>query len=185
LNQDDLLERAKRWDMQALAEIYDRYSPALYAYAMRLLGDAGLAEDCVAESFSRLLNALKAGGGPQDHLQAYMYRIAHNWITDQYRRQPPPPLSLDDEDCVPAENSPETIASAHLQQEQVRAALQRLTPDQRQVVMLKFVEGWGNPEIAAAICKPVGAVKSLQHRALEALKRMLVVFEEQEYERLR
>ena len=49
-----------------------------------------------------------------------------------------------------------------------------LTPDQRQVILLKFFEGWNNASIAAAINKPVGAVKSLQHRALKALRRVLV-----------
>ena len=91
-----LLQRARHFDQQALGEIYDTYSPRLYRYAMRLLGEVELSEDCVAETFSRFLHALHGGGGPTDYLQAYLYRVAHNWITDQYRRQPPPPLSLDD-----------------------------------------------------------------------------------------
>jgi hypothetical protein len=52
-------------------------------------------------------------------------------------------------------------------------AVSQLTPEQRQVIMLKYVEDWDNQAIAAAIGKPVGAVKSLQHRALESLRRML------------
>jgi RNA polymerase sigma-70 factor (ECF subfamily) len=59
-------------------------------------------------------------------------------------------------------------------QEEVRLSLQALTPDQRQVVTLKYIEGWENEEIAAALQKPVGAVKALQHRAILALKKMLV-----------
>ncbi len=169
----DLLKQAKSFDLQALGEVYDRYSPGLYGYAFRLLGDASLAEDCVAETFSRFLQALKAGRGPQDYLQAYLYRIAHNWITDQYRRQPPPSLSLEDEQGYPSDSHPEREAVQRLEQEQVRAALHRLTPEQRQVVILKFIEGWENEGIAKAIDKPTGAVKALQHRALEALRRML------------
>jgi RNA polymerase sigma-70 factor (ECF subfamily) len=49
-----------------------------------------------------------------------------------------------------------------------------LTPDQRQVVILKFLEGWSNAEVAETLNKPVGAVKSLQHRALGALRRILL-----------
>ena len=82
-------------ETQTLAEIYDQYSPGLYRYAMRLLGDVQLAEDCVAETFSRFLRVLHAGGGPREYLQAYLYRVAHNWITDQYRRTNPPQISLD------------------------------------------------------------------------------------------
>ena len=58
----DLLSRARRLQRQALAEVYDRFSPGLYRYARRLLGDADLAEECVAETFSRFLRALHRGG---------------------------------------------------------------------------------------------------------------------------
>ena len=181
LTEADLLYRAKRFDMQALAEVYDLYSPGLYAYAMRLLGDACRAEDCVAETFSRFLKAIKGGRGPERYLQAYLYRIAHNWITDQYRRQPPPPLALDEELQSEGELQPEGEAARRIQQEQVRAALHRLTAEQQQVILLKFFEGWENEAVAAVLQKPVGAVKSLQHRALDNLRKMLGTPEEAEY----
>ena len=170
----NLLRGAKAFDMQYLGAIYDRYSPGLYAYSMRLLGDACLAEDCVAETFSRFLKALRAGQGPDQHLQAYLYRIAHNWITDQYRREPPPPLALEDDFAEQDGMRVEAQAGQHMQQEQVRAALRLLTPDQRQVIMLRFLEGWSIDDVAAAVDKPVSAVKALQHRALAALRRYLL-----------
>jgi len=52
-------------------------------------------------------------------------------------------------------------------------ALRRLTPDQQQVIALKYLEGWENKEIAISLKKPVGAIKSLQHRALASLKKNL------------
>lgn len=174
VNEQHLLTRAQRFDLDALAEIYDLYSPGLYAYAMRLLGDSSQADDCVAETFRRYLQALKAGKGPKHHLKAYLYRIAHNWITDQYRRQPLPSLSLEGDPPLPTDQHPEQEADERLEREQVRRALQCLTPEQRQVIMLKYVEGWENQAIAAALNKPVGAVKSLQHRALESLRRILL-----------
>jgi len=182
ISQEELLARAKRLDMEALAEIYDLYHSGLYGYAIRLLGDVDLAEDCVAETFSRFLQAMHLGKGPRTFLQAYLYRIAHNWITDQYRRQPIPPLSLTENLYNSSESLPEKEAVENIQKEKVRAALLRLTPEQRQVIMLKYYEGWGNREVAAALDKPLGAVKSLQHRALGALKRMLLPVEEKNYE---
>lgn len=161
--------------MQALAQIYDTYSPGLYRYAARLLGDVDVAEDCVAETFSRFLHALHAGRGPESYLQAYLYRIAHNWITDYYRRQPPPSLPLEAGRNLPGGDDPGYEAFKNLQAQEVRAALQQLTPDQRQVVMLKFLQGWENDQVAAALNKPIGAIKSLQHRALHALRRLLSV----------
>ena len=174
------MQRARQFEQAALGEIYDSFSPGVYRYALRLLGDAGLAEDCVADTFLRYLQALRAGGGPQDHLQAYLYRIAHNWITDQYRRQPLPPLPLLDE-LVSKEEDLLQIAMDHIQQTQVRGALGRLTPDQRQVIVLKYLEGWENESVALALEKPAGAVKALQHRAIEALRRMLLPHKEEIY----
>lgn len=169
-----LLQQARCFDPGALGEIYDTYSPGIYRYAMRLTGDECLAEECVSDTFSRFLQALKNGGGPQDHLQAYLYRVAHNWITDLYRRSPPPPLPLV-EDLRCQQEEPDLAAANRIEQEQVRDAVRLLTPEQRQVVILKYLEGWENDGIAAAVGKPVGAVKALQHRALEALRRILLV----------
>jgi RNA polymerase sigma-70 factor (ECF subfamily) len=173
--EERLLKQARRFEMQALAQIYDTHSPGLYRYAARFLGDVDVAEDCVAETFSRFLQVLHAGKGPESYLQAYLYRIAHNWITDYYRRQPPPSLPLEAGRNLPGGDDPGQAAFKNLQAQEVRAALQQLTPDQRQVVMLKYLQGWENDQVAAALNKPVGAVKSLQHRALRALRRLLSV----------
>src|SRR5208283_498216 len=97
LSESELIERARSFDQTALAEIYDRYSPGIYRYALHLLGDPQQAEDCTADTFTRYLQAVRGEGGPQSHLQAYLYRIAHNEIMDIYRRQPPPPLPLFDD----------------------------------------------------------------------------------------
>ena len=172
--EQDLLNGAKAYDLSILTAIYQRYSLGIYRYAMRHLGDDCLAEDCVAETFSRFLKALRAGQGPQDHLQAYLYRIAHNWITDCYRRQPPPPIDLDDSMKEGDHLLPEAQADASLEQRQVRLALRSLTPDQRQVIALRFIEGWENDEVASALEKPVGAIRALQFRALNTLRRLLL-----------
>ena len=174
IDESALLRRARQFDEQALAEIYDTLSPAIYAYAMRLLGDADLAEECIADTFSRFLNALHAGGGPQDYLKAYLYRVAHNWITDRFRHARPE-TPLDQEINLPAseEVEPHNTVADELERQELRHALALLTPEQRQVITLKYLENLENAEIAQALQKPVGAVKSLQHRALATLRRIL------------
>ena len=174
------MDLARQFDPAALAEIYDRYSPGIYRYALRLLGDPDQAEECTAETFSRFLAGLHAGRGPEDHLQAYLYRMAHNWITDQYRREPPLLLT---EELPGTDTDPGLLAAEKIERDQVRAALARLTPEQRQVVVLKFLEGWQNEDVAKAVGRPVGAVKSLQHRAIDTLKRMLLPQERRQDER--
>lgn len=178
-NETKLLSKAKRFDQGALAEIYDAYSPGLYRYAYRQLGSREGAEECVAETFSRFLNALKRGKGPSQNLRAYLYRIAHNWITDQFRRKSPPLEPLNPDIQSSPGQHPEKIADAHMTKELIRTHLNQLTPDQRQVLTLRFIEGWSNQEVALTMNKPVGAVKALQHRGLKNLrKRMKDQFED-------
>jgi RNA polymerase sigma-70 factor (ECF subfamily) len=170
-NEQDLLERASRIETQALAEIYDTYSQGIYRYAMRLLGDMSLAEDCVAETFARFLKSLQEQRGPRDNLQAYLYRIAHNWIVDLYRKNE---QFSELDDAIQSEtDAPEEEATKRFLQRQVRKAIRQLTPDQQQVISLKYLEDWNNEEVARALKKPVGAVKSIQHRALRSLYKLL------------
>jgi RNA polymerase sigma-70 factor (ECF subfamily) len=168
------LQRIQRFEKEALAELYDRFSPGIYRYAMRLLGEADLAEECVAETFSRFLHGLQAGKGPDRYIQAYLYRIAHNWIADHFRRRPQPVLSLEEDWLIDGELEPHQEMVQNLEREQVRAALVRLSPEQRQVIVLKYLEDFPHEEIAQVMNKPVGAVKALQHRGLAALRRLLV-----------
>jgi RNA polymerase sigma-70 factor, ECF subfamily len=169
--EQELLTKAGQFDTRALAEIYDLYSPRLYRYAMRLLGDDCAAEDCVSETFSRFLKALQAGKGPRGYLQAYLFRTAHNLVVDHYRRQP---VIEELDDNLPEPETTEESATLNLSQRRVRAALLQLTEDQQHVVSLKFLEGWDNEVVAKALNKPVGAVKSLQHRALAQLQKLLL-----------
>ena len=166
-----LLAGARQLDAKSLAAVYDRYSPAIYAYAMRLLGDTTVAEDCVSETFSRFLKALQHGQGPVDYLKAYLYRVAHNWITDYYRRQPPPTEELDEE-LPDRDPGPVCQAENNMTAESTRKALLLLSPEQREVVMLHFYEGMELEEIATAMGKTLGATKALQHRGLTALRKM-------------
>ncbi len=173
-----LLAGAKAYDHEVLTEIYDRYNAELYRYAMRKLGNPDLAEECISETFSRFLQALQRNKGPKTHLRAYLYRIAHNWIANYYERRPPHETDIDD---VHIGKDPEMLdgLDKKSKQDQIRAALNELTPDQQQVILLKYYEGWSNREVAAVIEKPVGSVKSLQHRALGALRRLLTPSENQ------
>ena len=168
-----MLAGARRLDRQTLADIYDLYSPRLYSYAARLLGDARMAEDCVAETFTRFLALLQQKRGPHRHLQAYLYRIAHNLIVDSYRRNPPMEVELNEELIDKNATDPEKEAARRLTSSRLRNALSKLTAEQSQVLALRFLEDWEISEVAAALNKPAGAVKALQHRGLHALRRVL------------
>ncbi len=173
-----ILERAKRFEAEALEEIFDMYSPGIYRYAYRLLGDEELARECMSETFSRFLDALKRDSGPDNYLQAYLYRIAHNWVTDYYRSKTPPSLSLEVDLRIDQADEPQEVVAGQIVSEQLRSALSLLTPDQRQVIVLRYLEDWEIEAIAKVLNKPVGAVKALQHRAIESLRRIMARFED-------
>lgn len=172
-SEQTLLERAAQFDQAALAEVFDLYNAGIYRYAMRLLGDPELARECMSETFKRYLNSLAKGAGPKQHLQAYLYRVAHNWITDYYRSKTPATLPFNVELRADTSQEPHQAVADELERQRVRQALTRLTPDQRQVITLRYLEEWDIEQIAQALNKPVGAVKALQHRAIESLKRIL------------
>jgi RNA polymerase sigma-70 factor (ECF subfamily) len=171
---DPLLERARNWDKQALTEIYDRYAPAIYRYAYRRLGREAVAQEIAAETFHRLLGALKNGGGPNQHLSGWLYRVAHNLVVDFYRGEPEEPkTSLDQVQLMTEAPSGETLVTQDEEAIRVRAALKRLTPLQQQVLTLRFLEDLSLKETAGILEKTVGAIKGLQYRAVQSLRRIL------------
>lgn len=163
---------------QDLVSIYEQYSPGLYRYAYRLLGDRNQAEEAVSETFSRFLQAIRNGGGPNANIQAYLYRVTHNYITDMYRRQPIAPISLDAEQYADELSNPVHLVTKEFEQERVRKALLLLAPDQRRVLMLRVLEDWSHEEVAKALGKTVEATRALQYRALSSLRRLLLENEE-------
>ena len=168
----DLLRRVRAHEPAALAELYDRYAPRLYAYLYRRLGDQALAEDLVSDVFVRALEALRRDQFAATALQAWLYRLAHNRLIDHYRQAgPAAPQALDP--TAPAGEDVPAAAADAAEQGAVRAALLRLTAEQQQIITLRFGEGLSAPAVAAALGKPETAIRSLQHRALAALRRLL------------
>lgn len=163
----DTLNRAK------LAAIYDEYHSLIYRYIYRQVGDVESARDLTAEVFHRLLRSVQGRRSPDQNLAGWLYRTAHNMVVDFYRRQQHRRHLPLDEALIDCDDDPVGTVERRLSAAQVRAALQHLTPDQQQVIVLKFLEGLSNQQVAEVLDKPVGAVKSLQHRALAALQRQL------------
>jgi RNA polymerase sigma-70 factor (ECF subfamily) len=172
-DETNLLQRAKAYDTAALTELYDLYAPKMYAYIYRRVSDAALAEDLAGELFVRVLQAIQNEQAWRDSFTAWLYRIAHNLVVDYYRRRSPlPHLSLD-ETLVAVDDDPAAIAEDVLARERLRAALDRLTLEQQQVLALRFGEGLTARETALVMDKTTGAVEALQHRAVAALRRIL------------
>lgn len=167
------LRRAQALEREALAAIYEEYQPPIYRYVYRRLGHVDTARDVTSGVFQRLLAAFHEGNGPHSELRAWLYRTAHNAVVDYYRRQQHRQHLPVDEALIDSNANPGQDAERRILADDVRRALGKLTPNQQQVIALKFLEGLSNKEVAAVLGKSEGAVKSLQHRGLAALRRHL------------
>jgi RNA polymerase sigma-70 factor (ECF subfamily) len=168
-----LIQRAKEGDPAAFAEIYDRHQPAIYRYILYRVGDAAIAEDLTSEVFVRLVDRIEDFTYQGRPLLAWLYTIAHNLVTDYYRSTERATMIPLDEHLVADVTGPEDATGHTLAQQRLVAAIDQLTEDQRQVILLKFFEGLDNETVARLLGKSCGAVKALQHRALAALWRIL------------
>jgi len=169
---EDLVRRVRNNEPMAFEELYARYSPRVFGYLFqRLNGDAEEAEDLTADVFTRVyekIDAFQPQGAP---LSAWVFRIAHNRLIDTIRRRPrQTQVTLDD--------APELTAAPvfggidqQVALEQIKAGLNRLTPEQRQVIVLRFLEGKSLAETAAVVNRNEDAVKKLQARGLASLRR--------------
>lgn len=168
-----LLERVQEYDPSALAEIYDLYAGRIYNYIYYRLGDEALAEDLTGTVFAKMLEAIRGSKSWSTSFSGWLYRIAHNLIVDHIRRTQQNGRQGAVDPTPGADQDPARLVEHRIEHERLRHALQQLTGDQAQVITLKFAEGLSNAEIARIMGKSEGAVKSLQFRAVAALRRIL------------
>jgi RNA polymerase sigma-70 factor (ECF subfamily) len=166
-----LLAGALALDARVLGQVHDRYYPELYRFALYRTGDPATAEDIAAEVFVRLLDAAHAGRAPRTTLRGWLFGVAAHLVADHFRRRPAMPLA----DTLPAAGSLAAEAEDHLQRGAVQTALGRLSPEQQNVLALRFGQGASLEETAGVLGKTVNAVKQLQWRAVEALRKALAV----------
>ncbi len=166
-----LLSAARLLDQAALSSIFDLYSPAIYRYALRLCRNPIQADDIVGEVFSRLIIQFQAGKGPTDNLRSYLYQTAYHLVVDVQRKDH---LVTDLEDPafprdwgLPVSISAENKSLAEKLYEAIRNVL---TPDQQQVIILRFLEGLSLQETADIIGKEVNNIKVIQNRAIARLR---------------
>jgi RNA polymerase sigma-70 factor (ECF subfamily) len=177
--EEALIAAATRRDPQAWAEIYERFSGPLYGFFVHQLRDHATAEDMTADVFLDALRGVDRFRGNLADLRAWLFRIGRNNVIDHFRRVrrvPIDALETAGEDelarALPSEDpSEKAIASAD--RRRVYEAVQTLSEDQREVILLRLSGDLTAAQIAELVGKTPGAVKALQHRALAALARTL------------
>ena len=168
-----LLERAKACDPEALGQLYDHYAPKIYDYFYRRVGQVDLAEDLTGELFMRLLLAVQNGQIWNQSFRAWLYRVAHNLVVDHYRSRPPLTEELEEADGVAAGGGLDEMVERKLANDRLFQGIQQLTPEQQEVLVLRYGEGLTAREVGEIIGKSTGAVEALQRRGLAGLRRIM------------
>ncbi len=170
-NESQLVERAK-FDPQAFGELYERYVDRIYNYIYYRIGNHHDAEDLTARTFFRALDHIDRYVDRGVPFSAWLYRIAHNLVANWHRdRSRHKTVSLDSLLRLPGPgDNPERTVERNEEQEALLAAIRRLPPDRQQLLILKFGERLSNAEIGRIMGRTEGAIKSLYHRTLIALR---------------
>src|SRR3989304_4906731 len=165
-----LIERAKQGDRQAFAELYDRYATRVYRYLLYIVGESADAEDLTAQTFLKAWESIrrfKVMGRP---FSAWLLRIAHNLAANQARRSQQGRATEKNWPLAPVASSPDEAQEECLRRKLLTRALSRLPPEQREVIVLRFIQGLGHREVAGILGKTVTASRALQYRALVSLR---------------
>ena len=171
-NEQDILARASNGEREAFGILYETYVDRIYNYVYYRTGNVHDAEDLTARVFYRALHHIQNYTDRGVPFSAWLYRIAHNlvanWHRDRSRRQEIP---LSDAPTIHFKGDPPEIRLVQSQEnEGLLRLIRRLPPDRQHLLILKFAEHLSNAEIGKIMGRSEGAVKSLYHRTLLALR---------------
>jgi RNA polymerase sigma-70 factor (ECF subfamily) len=178
-DEESLVRRAQQNDQEAFAQLYEEYFDRIYRYITLKIGDAVEAEDLTQQVFLNSLRSISSFRWKGRPFSAWLYRIAHNQVVDHLRKKKRSDLPLE-ETLAEGSEDPQRDAERRLDIERVLAAAQRLTDAQREVISLRFTSELSIAQVAEIMGKSQGAVKALQHSGIVALRRALMVTENEE-----
>ena len=170
----ELVARGQQGDRDALEELYLIHFDRIYSYLHVSVGNRHDAEDLTTQTFLKMLEKIGSFRWQSAPFSAWLFRIAHNLAMDHFRSR----RRWQPEEEVPEppgdeEPSAELMAMRTIGRESMLKLIERLSPEQQQVLTLKFVFNLPNAEVASILDKTEGAIKSLQHRALVSLQKQI------------
>ena len=169
-----LLQAAQKMDRDAIVQIFELYNSPLYNYVLRLSGDRILADHIVGDVFAKLIEQLSMGKGPESNLRSYLYETAYHRLIDETRftrRRAP----LEAAAWIPQDRNSlfVSVEDEILFKQVLHVIRNRLTEDQRHVIVLRYLEEFSLRETATILGKRVEHVKVIQSRAIVALRKTL------------
>ena len=169
-----LVDRAQQGDRAALEELYLIHFDRIYSYLHVSVGNRHDAEDLTTQTFLKMLESIGRFRWQSAPFSAWLFRIAHNLAMDHFRAR----RRWQPEEEVPEphgseEPSAEIAAMQSIGRQSMLQLIENLSPEQQQVLTLKFVFNFANADVAKILDKTEGAIKSLQHRALASLQKQI------------
>lgn len=176
LNDQELMRIVQAGDYSPASEIYDRYSGRIYNFAFRFLKNSEAAEDATQEVFVKMLKHANQFHGDAK-LSTWLFSITANWCRDYLRKADNKSKESDDVLVTlpaPSELAPDRNLERRESEQRVRRALEALTAEQREAILLSRYQGLSYAEIAQIAGCSEGAVKTRVFRAMETLKKTLM-----------
>ena len=175
-----LIARAVKRDREAFGLLYDRHVTRVYRHVYYMVGNPAEAEDLTAQSFLQAWRAIERYQSRGAPFVSWLMRIAHNLGVSHLRSRKPSaelPETLIDRS---RDGNPAEVLQRNADRERVREAILGLRDEHRRVIILRFVEDLDYREVAEIVGKSVPAVRVIQHRALKALRKLMLLQGEQE-----
>lgn len=170
---NDVIARAQKGSPTDTGELYTRHYASIFRYLYYRTGDVQTAEDLTAEVFLKMVRALPSYRPGNVPFQAWLYQIARNLAIDHYRRFRNYELVELDENMDSSDPDMDQMIDYHFTSEDLVEGLKKIEETQRDVILLRFVEGLAISETAVVLHKSIDAIKGLQRRGLQALKILL------------
>lgn len=168
-----VIKRAQAGDEGALTTLYEHYKPEVYRFLYYRTGNRHTAEDLTTEVFIRVLNNLSQYRQRKVPFRAWLFQITRNLMIDHSRKMKVRNHVELNEKIFANNNHPEERIERVLTEEFLLQALNRLTDDQCDVIVLRFVSEMPIREVANSLNKSESSVKMLQARGLESLRRII------------
>ena len=179
-DEESLVRRAQQRDEEAFTQLYEAYFDKIYRYVALRIGNKTEAEDMTQQVFLNALQSISSFKWRGIPFSAWLFRIAHNQVVDYLRKKTKQATAPLDESLVSSDSNPQLVAEHKLDIEQLVSATKRLTETQREVISLRFAGELPIAQVAKVMGRSQGAVKALQHSAIVALRKALLLAEDNE-----
>ena len=170
VEEQGLIQQAQAGSSEAFSALYREHVQRIYRYIFYRISDEQLAEDLTADVFTKVIEGLPRYVDKGKPFISWLYRIAHARVVDHYRRQDRRPTATNVEEAnLSVTPDMDADLMKHHASQILLTAIQSLTSDQQQVIILRFVEGLPIEQVAETLGKKGNAIKALQFRAVRSL----------------